>query len=54
VRLADKWKAEEKIRLSPDNRKRKKAVSKIRQAGFGKQKNRQKHERVDSAKSLKK
>jgi len=38
MRLADEWKADKEIRLSPENPKKKKAVSKIRQSGFGKQK----------------
>jgi len=42
-----------KIRLSLVKPKKKKAVSKIRQSGFGKQKNRQKHKQVDSAKHKK-
>jgi hypothetical protein len=37
MRLADEWKADEEIRLSPENPKKKKAVNKIRQSGFGKQ-----------------
>jgi hypothetical protein len=43
MRLASEWKAEEKIRLSLVKPKKKKAVSKLCQSGFGKQKNRQKH-----------